>query len=110
MIFLSSFTKLKIRAHFQSHYIFDLLKCNPRLSIKATYWEENDPKRKLKLLFANKSQKDILLKEELEHLKSVNPNLELHFIIDKVLFDLDDSWNGLVCAFGWVRKKRGGMV
>ena len=40
------------------------------------------------LLFANKEEKDIVLRKELEELQ---PRLKLHFLLDKV----DENWKGL---------------
>jgi cytochrome-b5 reductase len=53
---------------------------------------EKDEKMGLKLLFANRSKADILLREELDDLQKKNPNLEIHYILSEVFFYLNAEY------------------
>ena len=46
---------------------------------------------KISLLFANRTENDILLKGELENFEISNPNFKCHFSVDK---SVTDNWTG----------------
>lgn len=62
---------------------------------------KNKDKVEMTLLFGNRSEKDILIREELEQLREDYPdNFKLYYIIDKA--DHPESWKGEI---GYVTKE-----
>ena len=62
---------------------------------------KNKDKVEISLLFGNRSEKDILIREELEQLREDYPdNFKLHYMIDKA--DHPETWKGEV---GYVTKE-----
>eukprot|EP00666_Eupelagonemidae_sp_cell4sb_P010823 gene10823-840_t len=64
----------------------------PMLHLLRTSLDDPEDKTKLNLLFCNKSQKDIILREELEELQRQHPDrFKLHLMIDR----MEPGWEGL---------------
>lgn len=68
----------------------------PMLQVIRKVLENPQDKTKLVLLFANVSQKDILLREEFDRMAAQNPDrFQVHYTIDKLsLPSGDEKWNG----------------